>query len=212
MWAVQGKSQLISRASEMNPQAKPSPFSQMNKAMKPSDSAGYRSWKQKEQAPVKEKPLNPASFTEFPDLVKSAPKKSVFEGASLAAKLKEAIAAEEEEAIQKRLKKGTTPEMLLREMCVVLPLKKSTSAPPSDEFVAPSWVTEEYKPTILPRFRPRSHRQMMEEMRWKRLGINPNNLYLNDDLEEEEMEDAVSLPPEEGWEEPVETQEEICVE
>lgn len=192
---------------------KPSPFSQMNKTTKASDSVGYRSWKQKDQAPVKDKPLNASSFTEFPDLVKSGPKKTLFEGASLAAKLKEAIAAEEEEAIQKRLKKGATPEMLLREMCVVLPLTRSGNAPPPEEFVVPSWVTEEYKPTIIiPPFYPRTHRQMIEQMRWKRLGINPNNLFLNDTLVEEELEDAVSLPPEEGWEEPVETQEEIYVE
>lgn len=163
----------------------------MNKANRPSDSGGYRSWKQKDQ-PTVEKKLNPASFMEFPDLIKAAPKKSVFEGASLAAKLKDAIAAEEEEAIQKRLKKGTTPETILREMCVVLPLKGVHGT--KTEYEVPSWVTDTSKPIILPPFKLKTLKQLADERRLRRLGINPFDLNLNDEFQEED--DAVSLPSE----------------
>ena len=169
---------------------KSSPFSQMNKANRPSDSGGYRSWKQKDQ-PAAEKTLNSASFMEFPDLIKAAPKKNVFEGASLAAKLKDAIAAEEEEAIQKRLKKGTTPETILREMCVVLPLKGVHGT--KTDYEVPSWVTDTSKPIILPPFKLKTLKQLADERRLRRLGINPYDLNLNDDFLDD---DAVSLPSE----------------
>lgn len=165
----------------------------MNKANRPSDSGGYRTWKKKEEVAAKDKPINPASFTEFPDLVKSAPKKTVFEGSSLAAKLKEAIAAEEEEAIQKRLKKGVTPEVLLREACVVLPLKGKYAS--TEPLVVPDWVTENIVTFAMPPFRPKSMKQQADERRWRRLGINPYDLNLNDETQgEQDEDDAVSLP------------------
>jgi hypothetical protein len=169
---------------------KSSPFSQMNKTNRPSDSGGYRSWKQKEEAPAKV--FNPTSITQFPDLIKAAPKKSVFEGASLATKLKDAIAAEEEEAIQKRLKKGTTPETILREMCVSLPLKGGHGT--KTEYEIPSWVTDTSKPMVLPCFKLKTLKQLAEERRLRRLGINPYDLNLNDDFHEDD--DVVSLPSE----------------
>lgn len=161
------------------------------------DSGGYRTWKQKEQAPEK-KDLNTASFTEFPDLVKDTKKKTVFEGTSLANKLKETIAAEEEAAIQRRLKKGETPEMILREMCSVLPLKgaKRTSGP----IEIPWWVTDESMPVIFPSFKHKSLAQLAQERRWKRLGVNPRDVYLYD-REVVEDDDVVSLPSEPASEE-----------
>ena len=162
----------------------------MNKAMSKADPGEYRAWKNQQSASKTEKELNPASFTEFPDLVKSAPKKTVFDGTSLATKLKEAIAAEEEEAIQKRLKKGVTPETILRELCVSLPLKGYKA--PTEPLEVPSWVTDNTKPFIMPSFRPKSMKQMAEERRWRRLGINPFELSLNDTAQEDD--DRVSLP------------------
>lgn len=162
----------------------------MNKTNRPSDSGGYRSWKQKEEAPAKV--FNPTSITQFPDLIKAAPKKSVFEGASLATKLKDAIAAEEEEAIQKRLKKGTTPETILREMCVSLPLKGGHGT--KTEYEIPSWVTDTSKPIVLPCFKLKTLKQLADERRLRRLGINPYDLNLNDDFHDDD--DVVSLPSE----------------
>lgn len=170
--------------------SKPSVFSQMNKANTKVDSGGYRTWKQKDQAPEK-KELNPASFTEFPDLVKSAPKKTVFEGTSLASKLKEVIAAEEEAAIQKRLKKGDTPEQILREMCVSLPLKRTTKSTETIEI--PWWVTDDTAPIVLPPFKHKSLLQLARERRLKRLGVNPRDMYLYDEPQED-IDDTVSLP------------------
>lgn len=182
-------------AFQMNSQNRLSAFSQMNKANRPSDSGGYRTWKKKEDASSKEKTVNPASFTEFPDLVKSAPKKTIFEGSSLAAKLKEAIAAEEEEAIQKRLKKGITPEMLLREGCVALPLKGHCSS--TEPLTVPEWITDNSVPFVMPSFQPKTMKQYADERRWRRLGINPYQLNLNDSLSMgEEEEDVISLPSE----------------
>jgi hypothetical protein len=171
---------------------KPSVFSQMNKSVVKVDSGGYKSWKQKDPTTGEQKPMNPASFSEFPDLVKSAPKKTVFEGTSLASKLKEVIAAEEEAAIQKRLKKGDTPEMIFREMCVSLPLKGASKS--TQPFEVPWWVMDDTKPTILPPFKQRSVEQLNEERRWKRLGINPRDVYLYDEQEANEEDDVVSLP------------------
>jgi hypothetical protein len=178
-----------------------------------SDSGGYRSWKQKDQEPKKEKVLNPASFTEFPDLVKAAPKKTIFEGGSLATKLKEAIAAEEEEAIQKRLKKGVTPETILREMCVSLPLKGTKSS--QEPIEIPFWVTDNTKPTILPPFRPKTMKQQTDERRWRRLGVNPYEVSIDDEVDE--AEEVVSLPSEDhAWDDADESeyapQEEVYVE
>ncbi len=172
------------------------------KALDPdaASSAGYRSWKNKEVTstgvPIK-KEVDVGSATEFPDLVKDTKKKTVFEGTSLASKLKETIAAEEEAAILKRLKKGDTPEMLLREGCVSLPLKNykgpSVSTGPLE---VPWWVTDMSKPVLIPPFRPKSLSELAEERRWKRLGINPRETMLIDDnLYDDYEADKVSLPP-----------------
>lgn len=131
------------------------------------------------------------SFTEFPDLVKDGTKKTVFEGTSLANKLKDAIAAEEEAAIQKRLKKGDTPETILREMCTVLPLKGARRS--SEPMEIPWWVTDESMPIIFPSFKHKSLAQLAQERRWKRLGVNPREIYLDDTADKEE-DDTVSLP------------------
>ena len=163
----------------------------MNKPPVRVDSGGYRSWKQKDPTTGEKKEMNPASFTEFPDLVKGAPKKTVFEGTSLASKLKEVIAAEEEAAIQKRLKKGETPEQILREMCVALPLKSKTKS--TEPIEIPWWVTDETKPIVIPPFRPKSCVQLAEERRLKRLGVNPRELYLYDEPQDD-IDDVVSLP------------------
>ncbi len=151
----------------------------------------YRTWKQKDKAV--EKTLNPASTDDFPDLVKDVTKKSVFEGTSLANRLKEAIAAEEEAAIQRRWKKGDTPEQILREQCMTLPLKGNKSY--AQILEVPEWVTDDSKPFVMPPFRPKSHSQIMQERRWRRLGINPNDLYLYDiDKRDDFEDDKVSVP------------------
>lgn len=168
----------------------------MNKQKYPKaeDGAGYRAWKNKDTVPAQKKEPNISSFTEFPDLVKDQKKQTVFEGASLASKLKEVIAAEEEAAILKRLKKGDTPEMILRESCVSLPLKGAQKGSTS-EFTAPWWVTDTTAPVILPAFRPKSLEQQAEERLWKRVGIDPSKTFLFDDTQDEEfIDDAVSIP------------------
>jgi hypothetical protein len=160
------------------------------KYVAPNSVGGYRAWKKKEDVEVK-KEINMASFTEFPDLVKDAPKKTVFEGTSLASKLKEVIHAEEEAAIQKRLKKGDTPEMILREQCVVLPLKTKG---PTEPLVVPEWVTDTSKPAMIAPFRHKSLDQLKNERKWKRMGVNPFDIMLHDEPEEQYIDDAVSLP------------------
>lgn len=154
----------------------------------PAPAGGYKAWKTKEP---EKKELNIASFSDFPDLVSGTPKKSVFEGTSLAMKLKDAIAAEEEEAIQRRLKKGDTPEMILREGCVALPLK-GTKKGPIEPFVVPWWVTENTKPILVPAFRHKTLRQVAEERRLKRYSIDPRMTMLYDSPVDDD--DRVSLP------------------
>ncbi len=184
----------------MNTLVKPNPFGNMNrfKALDPdATSAGYRSWKKKETTaegvPIK-KELNVASTTEFPDLVKDTKKNTVFEGTSLATKLKETIAAEEEAAVLKRLKKGDTPEMILRDSCVSLPLKnyKGASEGPLE---APWWVTDPTIPVFVPSFKHKTLEELAEERRWKRLGINPRNTMLIDEEMFDDYEDRISMPP-----------------
>lgn len=162
------------------------------KALDPDASAaGYRSWKKKEE-PKKE--VNLSSTSDFPELVTDTKKKTVFEGTSLAAKLKETIAAEEEAAILKRLKKGDTPEMILRESCVILPLKGGK--PSSEPFEVPWWVTDTSIPVHIPAFKHKTLEQLAEERRWKRYGINPNTTMLIDDVMYDDFEDdKVSMPP-----------------
>ena len=185
------------------PSSKPNPFGNMNrfKALDPdaTSAAGYKSWKNKETTaagvPIK-KEIKLESTTEFPDLVKDTKKKTVFEGTSLANKLKETIAAEEEAAILKRLKKGDTPEMILREGCVSLPLKDykgpSVSTGPLE---VPWWVTDTTKPVLIPPFRPKSIEELSEERRWKRLGINPRDtMLIDEDMYDDYEPDRVSLP------------------
>lgn len=170
--------------------SKPSVFTAMSRM---DTSQEYRKWKKKEDPSVPTK-LNVESNQDFPDLVKSQTKKTVFEGVSLANKLKEVIAAEEEAAILKRLKKGDTPEMLLREQCVCLPLKgKKKSLEPLE---VPDWVTDASVPVMIPPFRHRSLAELAEERYWKRLGINPKELSLYDAPPEawDEDYDEISLP------------------
>lgn len=146
----------------------------------------YRAWK-KPTVVEKETTVNVSSFTEFPDLVQATQAKSVFQGVSLATKLKEAIAAEEEAAILKRLKKGETPEMLLRESCVVLPCKglKDTS-----DGAVPYWVTDT-QPIVAPTtYRQKSLQQLADERKWKRLG----SPMVVPEMEIQDEEDTVSLP------------------
>lgn len=181
------------------------PFGNMNnrnrtpKNTYPSGLDSYKSWKNKD-AEAKPKEVNLASFNEFPDLVKPVEKKSVFEGTSLAAKLKETIAAAEEAAILKRLKKGDTPEMILREGCVSLPLKNYKQGVP---LTVPDWVTDTSEPIILPAFKHKTLEQLAQERKWKRLGINPNDTMLWDEPEDNNstyQDDKISLPSDDGYE------------
>ncbi len=153
-------------------------------------SGSYRAWKQ--AVPEKPKELNSASFTEFPDLVKSTAKPTVFQGMSLAARLKEAIAAEEEAAILKRLKKGETPDQILRESCTVLPCKglKAIDSP------VPDWVTDTQPIVVGPIPKVKSLDDQIQERKWRRLGLTPA-LWMESFQEDEHTEyepDTVSLP------------------
>lgn len=155
----------------------------------------YKAWKNKDEKP---KEVNIASFNEFPDLIKSVEKSAsntVFQGTSLAAKLKETIAAEEEAAILKRLKKGDTPEMILREGCVSLPLKNYKFG---TTLTVPDWVTDTSEPTIFPAFKHKTQEELAQERKWKRLGINPRDTMLWDEPEDDGMyyDDKVSLASE----------------
>jgi hypothetical protein len=179
-------------------QNRPTAFSNMNKPkyVAPDMSGGYKSWKKQDVKEVK-KEVNISSFSDFPDLVKEAPKKTVFEGNSLANKLKEVIAAEEEAAIQKRLKKGDTPEMILRESCTILPLKTKTKTKTlaTDPMEVPWWVTDSTQPILFPAFRPKSLAQLAEERKWRRLGIRPSDVMLHDEPDDEEyIPDTLSIP------------------
>ncbi|NBO60201.1 MAG: hypothetical protein EBU82_04415 [Flavobacteriia bacterium] len=143
--------------------------------------------------PIK-KEIKLESTTEFPDLVKDTKKKTVFEGTSLANKLKESIAAEEEAAILKRLKKGDTPEMILREGCVSLPLKNYKGAP-EGPLEVPWWVTDTMVPVFVRPFRHKTLEELADERRWKRLGINPRETMLIDEEMYDDYEpDRVSIP------------------
>jgi hypothetical protein len=159
----------------------------------PRPSTSYRSWK-KEDAKDKKPEVNMASFSDFPELGVSGPKKTVFEGVSLASKLKDAIAAEEEAAISKRLKKGDTPEMILRECCVALPLKR-TKKVVLEPLQVPDWTTDTTLPEVFPSFRHKTLAQIAKERRWKRMGI-AGPLIHGERSQEEDLEDNVSLPEE----------------
>ncbi len=183
------------------PSSKPNPFGNMNrfKALDPdaTSAAGYKSWKNKETTaagvPIK-KEIKLESTTEFPDLVKDTKKKTVFEGTSLASKLKETIAAEEEAAILKRLKKGDTPEMILREGCVSLPLKNYKGVP-EGPLEIPWWVTDTSVPVFVRPFRHKTQEELADERRWKRLGINPRDtMLIDEDMYDDYEPDRVSLP------------------
>jgi hypothetical protein len=145
----------------------------------------YSAWKK--PGVSKEVTLNMTSFKEFPDLIQSPQAKSVFQGVSLATKLKEAIAAEEEAATLKRLKKGETPELLLRECCAVLPCKglKDTSGG-----LVPDWVTETQPIESPASYRHKSLQQISEERLWKRLGSPPTQ----STRDQEDEDETISLP------------------
>ena len=148
--------------------------------------SSYKAWKQKDK--VQEVRLD--STKDFPELIVDTKKKTVFEGMSLASKLKEVLAAEEEAAIQKRLKKGETPEQILRESCVVLPLKNSIRKT-TEELVVPEWVLDHTNPVVFPSFRPKSLEQIRQERYWKRLGIHPAQFTIHDD---DDNVSVVSMP------------------
>ncbi len=169
-------------------------------ASPPSMSPSYKSWKNKEvsaEGKKIEKVVNLSSSSDFPDLVKDSKKKTVFEGTSLANKLKETIAAEEEAAILKRLKKGDTPEMIFREGCVSLPLKNYKGpAVTAGPLEVPWWVMDTTEPILIPPFRSKSLQELAEERRWKRLGVSSRDTMLIDEDAFDDYEaDKVSLPP-----------------
>ncbi len=175
------------------------PFGNMNRRRETTNpivnpAVSYSSWKKKEVTetgvPIK-KEVNVASFTEFPDLVKGDTKKTAFEGVSLANKLKEVIAAEEEAAVLKRLKKGHTPEMIFREGCISLPLKNYQGEGVEKEFKAPSWLLDTTNPILMPAFNHKSQEELAFERRYKRFGLT-----YSDCLSEPQSvnEDTYSVP------------------
>lgn len=171
-------------------QSKPSAFSNMNRRRTPpSQSNEYRAWKKKEEAA---KEVNMASFSDFPDLVTNTVKKPVFAGTSLATKLKEVIQAEEEAAIMKRLKKGETPESILRESCKIL--SYSGGKKMNSELQIPDWLTDTTEPVVFPSFKHKTLEQLEKERKWKRYGIRPSSTMLYNIDEPEFIDDKVSLP------------------
>lgn len=179
--------------------SKPSAFSNMNNKPKASPwsnpTMDYKAWKNKDEKKEEKKEVNMASFSEFPDLVKTTEKKTVFEGSSLADKLKEVIAAEEQAAMQRRLKKGETPESILREMCVSLPLKRkkldSGDESSAEPMTVPDWVTDISKPILYPPFKHKSYEQLKTERMMRRYGLQPSQTMLYDN--EDTMSDVSSV-------------------
>lgn len=100
----------------------------------PPAQSGYLTWKKQNEKP---KELNMASFSDFPDLGSSPvaakeAKSGVFAKVSLVDKLKQTIAAEEEEIKRRRLEDHDKEERWLRKNCVALPCKglKATEKDP----------------------------------------------------------------------------------
>jgi len=149
----------------------------------------YRTWKKKEEAP---KEVNMASFSDFPDLIKSDTKKTVFAGTSLATKLKEVIAAEEDAAIMRRLKKNNIQDTI-REGFAILPLS-SKSKMTTDDINVPDWMMDGVETECFPSYKHKSLDQIAKERKWKRYGVNPRKVMLYDIEEPEYVDDKVSLP------------------
>lgn len=100
-------------------------FGQQKNYPVPPMESGYLAWKKQNEKP---KEINMASFTEFPDLAANPQttkqaKSGVFANVSLVDKLKQTIAAEEEEIKRRRLEDHDKEERWLRKNCVALPCK-----------------------------------------------------------------------------------------
>ena len=158
--------------------------------------SSYRAWKKNETG----EDVKIDSVRDFPSLVQAQKKQSVFEGVSLASKLKDVLAAEEEAAVQKRLKKGDTAEQILRESCVVLPLRSSSKKKTSESLVIPDWVLDHSTPLVLPSFRPKSFPQVQQERYWARLGVDSTQTKLYDTQDDDNLS-VVSMPTHENHEE-----------
>lgn len=165
----------------------------------------YTSWKKKT---VEAKPVNIASFTDFPDLGLTpvqAKKKDVLAGISLANRLKETIA--EEEALQtRRMKREEKEEAWLRANCVSLPLKNykgptsqlntNTNTPTddtTDEYR--TWMHEEDVHVPMPMFRSKSvlEAQRIAKLRKLQLESEERNYSWQLSREYEEEDDRVSI-------------------
>jgi hypothetical protein len=167
--------------------------------MSTSTAPSYSAWKRKT---VEAKPVNIASFTDFPDL-SEAPlkKKDVFAGISLADRLKETI-AEEEAAQIRRMKREEKEEAWLRANCVALPLKGytgRTNPPPVEgEEDTRSWMHElDAEPVIvMPPFRPASLLQQQQLNKLKKLQrqVEEDNYRWQVTSNFEEEMDRASLP------------------
>jgi hypothetical protein len=161
----------------------------MNRRKTQDNNNAYREWKKKEEVP---KEVNMASFGDFPELVAQGTKKTVFTGTSLASKLKEVIAAEEDAAIMKRLKKNSTQDAI-REGFVVLPLTKNAKNSLND-LELPEWMTDMVESECIPSFKHKSLDQLAKERKWRRYGVNPSKMMLYNIAEPVYMDDQVSLP------------------
>jgi hypothetical protein len=171
----------------------------------------YTAWKKKT---VEAKPVNIASFSDFPDLVATpTKKKDSLAGISLASRLKETI-AEEEAAQTRRMKREEKEEAWLRANCVSLPLKGykgRTAPPPSEENEEEKerrvWMHENDIYVPMPMFRPKSVREQQRIAKMKKLQtqIEEANYTWQVSSEIEEMSDHESvsndpLPEEEEME------------
>lgn len=121
--------------------------------------SGYMAWKKQNEKP---KEVNMASFNDFPDLgtpsVAKEQKTGVFGHVSLADKLKQTIAAEEEEIKRRRLEDHDKEERWLRKNCVALPCKglKATEKDPESPTIY-HFKDDVYIP--MPLFQPKTQEQ-----------------------------------------------------
>lgn len=124
----------------------------------PDPTLGYRAWKKEtEEIKIKNKVVDVNSTEDFPDFMGSKEKKShdVFGGISLADKLKETIAAEEEAIRRRRLQDDEKEERWIRENCVSLPCKGLKALPNDPEFKY-VYHHKDILPIEMPLFYPKS--------------------------------------------------------
>ncbi len=133
-------------------------FMQKENRYQPDPSIGYRAWKQDQ---IKPKEISLSSESDFPDLVTPQEKSTspdIFGGVSLADKLKQTIAAEEEAIRRRRLQDDEKEGRWIREHCVALPCK-GLKAVPRDPAVKHAYHHKGIMPLEMPLFYPKTMEQ-----------------------------------------------------